>query len=133
MEAVTAGLEWLNGIVWGVPMLILILGIGLYLTIGLRARSILRVPLSLAFLWRGRVSEGKDEITPFNALMTELSATIGTGNIAGVATAIFLGGGRSACRGSSTRASISDQSPAVKPYNCRRPARRTWRNAGGRA
>jgi len=92
METVSAGLNWLNGIVWGVPMLILILGVGLYLTVGLRARSILRVPLSLAFLWRGRVSEGKGEITPFNALMTELSATIGTGNIAGVATAIFLGG-----------------------------------------
>jgi AGCS family alanine or glycine:cation symporter len=92
MEAVSAGLNWLNGIVWGVPMLILILGIGLYLTVGLRARSVTNVPLSLAFLWRGRVREGKGEITPFNALMTELSATIGTGNIAGVATAIFLGG-----------------------------------------
>jgi AGCS family alanine or glycine:cation symporter len=92
MDSITAGLTWLNGLVWGVPMLILILGVGLYLTIGLQARSILRVPLSLAFLWRGRVREGKGEITPFNALMTELSATIGTGNIAGVATAIFLGG-----------------------------------------
>jgi AGCS family alanine or glycine:cation symporter len=92
METVSAGLNWLNGIVWGVPMLILILGIGLYLTIGLRLRSVSKVPLSLAFLWKGRVAEGKGEITPFNALMTELSATIGTGNIAGVATAIFLGG-----------------------------------------
>ncbi len=92
MEKLSASLNWLNGIVWGVPMLVLILGVGLYLTVGLRARSIFRVPLSLALLWRGRVSEGKGEITPFNALMTELSATIGTGNIAGVATAIFLGG-----------------------------------------
>ena len=92
MEAISAGLNWLNGIVWGVPMLVLILGVGLYLTFGLRLRSILQVPLSLAFLWRGRVREGQGEITPFNALMTELSATIGTGNIAGVATAIFLGG-----------------------------------------
>jgi AGCS family alanine or glycine:cation symporter len=92
VETISAALGWLNGIAWGVPMLILILGIGLYLTVGLRLRSILKVPLSLAFLWRGRVAEGKGEITPFNALMTELSATIGTGNIAGVATAIFLGG-----------------------------------------
>lgn len=82
----------LNSLVWGVPMLILILGVGLYLTIGLKLRSIVHVPLSFAFLWRGRVAEGKGEISPFNALMTELSATIGTGNIAGVATAIFLGG-----------------------------------------
>jgi AGCS family alanine or glycine:cation symporter len=92
MESISAGLNWLNGIVWGVPMLILILGIGLYLTFGLRARSVTQVPLSLAFLWKGRHREGKGEITPFNALMTELAATIGTGNIAGVATAIFLGG-----------------------------------------
>ena len=82
----------LNSLVWGVPMLVLILGVGLYLTIGLKLRSLVNVPLSFAFLWRGRVAEGKGEISPFNALMTELSATIGTGNIAGVATAIFLGG-----------------------------------------
>jgi len=43
-------------------------------------------------LWQGRKSEAEGDITPFNALMTSLSATIGTGNIAGVATAIFLGG-----------------------------------------
>jgi AGCS family alanine or glycine:cation symporter len=43
-------------------------------------------------LWRGRVAEGKGDITPFSALMTALAATIGTGNIAGVATAIFIGG-----------------------------------------
>ncbi|HXV24450.1 MAG TPA: sodium:alanine symporter family protein [Alphaproteobacteria bacterium] len=92
MEAVMGGLNWLNGIVWGVPMLVLILGMGIFLTVGLRFRSILKVPLSLIFLWKGRVAEGKGEITPFNALMTELSGTIGTGNIAGVATAIFLGG-----------------------------------------
>ena len=92
METVSQALTWLNGIVWGVPMLVLILGIGLYLTVGLRLRSVLRLPLSLAFLWRGRTAEGKGEISPFNALMTELSACIGTGNIAGVATAIFLGG-----------------------------------------
>ncbi|MGH6832913.1 MAG: sodium:alanine symporter family protein, partial [Methyloceanibacter sp.] len=65
MEAVSAGLTWLNDIVWGVPMLILILGIGLYLTIGLRLRSVTKVPLSVAFLWKGRVKEGKGEITPF--------------------------------------------------------------------
>ncbi|MEE8307829.1 MAG: alanine/glycine:cation symporter family protein, partial [Gammaproteobacteria bacterium] len=43
-------------------------------------------------LWQGRIPGGKGEISPFNALMTSLAATIGTGNIAGVATAIFLGG-----------------------------------------
>lgn len=92
MDAINTGLTWLNGIVWGVPMLVLILGVGLFLTIGLKLRSIVNVPLSFWMLWRGRRPEGKGEITPFNALMTELSATIGTGNIAGVATAIILGG-----------------------------------------
>lgn len=92
MDAINTGLTWLNGIVWGVPMLVLILGVGLFLTIGLKLRSIFNVPLSFWMLWRGRRPEGSGEITPFNALMTELSATIGTGNIAGVATAIFLGG-----------------------------------------
>jgi len=92
VDAINTGLTWLNGIVWGVPMLVLILGVGLFLTIGLKLRSIFNVPLSFWMLWRGRRPEGSGEITPFNALMTELSATIGTGNIAGVATAIFLGG-----------------------------------------
>jgi len=92
MQSITSGLEWLQGIVWGVPMLALLLGVGLYLTIGLRFRTITNVPRAFAMLWKGRTSEGEGDITPFNALMTSLAATIGTGNIAGVATAIFLGG-----------------------------------------
>lgn len=92
MQAVTHAVEWLHGIVWGVPMLVLLLGVGLYLTIGLRFRTLLSIPHAFAMLWKGRAARGKGEITPFNALMTALAATIGTGNIAGVATAIFLGG-----------------------------------------
>ena len=92
MQAITSAVEWLSGIVWGVPMLVLLLGVGLYLTFGLRLRTLRDLPLALAELWRGREPEGKGEITPFNALMTALAATIGTGNIAGVATAIYIGG-----------------------------------------
>lgn len=92
MEAVTNLVNWLNGIVWGVPMLVLILGVGLYLTLGLKLLSILKIPFGFGLLWKGRIPGGEGEISPFNALMTSLSATIGTGNIAGVATAIFLGG-----------------------------------------
>ncbi len=92
MQSVTSALEWLQGIVWGVPMLVLLLGVGLYLTIGLRFRTITNIPRAFAMLWKGRTSAGEGEITPYNALMTSLAATIGTGNIAGVATAIFLGG-----------------------------------------
>lgn len=92
MEAITSAVGWLNGIVWGVPMLILILGVGLFLTLGLKLLTILKIPFGFKLLWAGRIPGGEGEISPFNALMTSLAATIGTGNIAGVATAIFLGG-----------------------------------------
>ncbi len=82
----------LNGIVWGPFMLLLILGTGLYLMIGLAFMPLKRFFYSFGLLWQGRQLKGEGDIAPFNALMTSLSATIGTGNIAGVATAIFLGG-----------------------------------------
>ena len=83
----------INGIVWGWPMLILILGTGLYLTLGLRALPLRRIGYGFRALWRSRQASGQvGDITPFGALMTSLSATVGTGNIAGVATAIALGG-----------------------------------------
>lgn len=92
MDVITGGVNWLNGIVWGVPMLVLILGVGLFLTVGLKIMTILKIPLGFKLLWQGRIPGGDGDISPFNALMTSLAATIGTGNIAGVATAIFLGG-----------------------------------------
>ena len=93
MEAITSAVSWLNGVVWGVPMLVLILGVGLFLTFGLKLLTIIKIPFGFNLLWKGRIpGEAEGEITPFNALMTSLAATIGTGNIAGVATAIFLGG-----------------------------------------
>ena len=93
MEFITEMVGAINGVVWGVPMLNLILGAGLFLTVGLRFLTIMKIPFGFSLLWKGRIP-GNDagDITPFNALMTSLSATIGTGNIAGVATAIFLGG-----------------------------------------
>jgi len=85
-------LEQISAVVWGPATLTLLLGVGIYLSVGLKAvpqRNIKR-----AFLLLGSKSPQQEpgEITPFQALMTSLSATIGTGNIAGVATAIFLGG-----------------------------------------
>nr|WP_244273197.1 sodium:alanine symporter family protein [Pseudovibrio sp. Ad46] len=73
-------------------MLIAILGVGLFLQIGLKLMPIFKLGTGFSLLWKGRQGEGGGEISPFNALMTSLSATIGTGNIAGVATAVFLGG-----------------------------------------
>ncbi|MFV0573886.1 MAG: alanine/glycine:cation symporter family protein [Vibrio sp.] len=92
MEALTNFVSFINGLVWGVPMLIMILGVGLFLTIGLKCMPICKLPEGFKLLWKGRSSSSEGDITPFNALMTSLSATIGTGNIAGVATAIALGG-----------------------------------------
>jgi alanine or glycine:cation symporter, AGCS family len=82
----------LNGLVWGPPMLVLILGTGLFLMIGLLAMPLRRLGYGFRMLWAGRRELGEGDITPFNALMTSLSATIGTGNIAGVGTAIAIGG-----------------------------------------
>jgi len=92
MQTITDLITTLNGIVWGPLMLILILGTGLYLMYGLGFMPLKRIVYSFKLLWQGRTIKGEGDIAPFNALMTSLSATIGTGNIAGVATAIFLGG-----------------------------------------
>ncbi len=95
MDAINAFLESVSGALWTPVLLILLLGTGLYLTLGLRLLPIRKLGYGFRMLWRGRRSgeqKGEGEITPFAALMTSMSATIGTGNIAGVGTAIYLGG-----------------------------------------
>ena len=81
-----------NGWAWGPVMLVLLLGTGVFLTLGLRFATLRRLPRAIGLLLRGRTGSGEGDISPFSALMTSLSATIGTGNIAGVATALALGG-----------------------------------------
>ncbi|MFO7753047.1 MAG: sodium:alanine symporter family protein [Desulfobacteraceae bacterium] len=76
-------------------MLILLVGTGIYLSFGTGWRTVSKLGYAFKLLMQGRKKEdqkGEGDITPFQSLMTALSATIGTGNIAGVATAIFLGG-----------------------------------------
>jgi AGCS family alanine or glycine:cation symporter len=88
-------LNKLSGIIWGEYVLIPLLAIvGVYLTVGLRAMPWRAIPRACKLLWQGRTpgAENHGDISPFQALMTALSATIGTGNIAGVATAIYFGG-----------------------------------------
>jgi len=93
METITSILTYLsNNILWGPPMLIALGLTGTYLMIGLNAIPLRKIGYAFKQLWQGRTGRGNGDISPFNALMTSLSATIGTGNIAGVATAIFLGG-----------------------------------------
>lgn len=90
MELINSWVSYINGIVWGPPMLVLLAATGLYLTVGLRLFPIRKIPYGFSLLFKKH--EGEGDIVPFKALMTALSATVGTGNIAGVATAIFLGG-----------------------------------------
>ncbi|MBT3620915.1 MAG: sodium:alanine symporter family protein [Porticoccaceae bacterium] len=85
-------IDQINNFVWGPVMLALLLGTGIFLTIGLKGMTISRIPYAFRQLFKGREGSGEGEITPFNALMTSLSSTIGMGNIAGVATAIGMGG-----------------------------------------
>jgi len=93
MQTIYDLIQFLNGIVWGPLMLALILGTGLYLSVGLKFMPIRMIKEGFVLIFKGRKEDSKEgEISPFNALMTSLSATIGTGNIAGVATAIFMGG-----------------------------------------
>ncbi|MFO6422808.1 alanine/glycine:cation symporter family protein [Motilimonas sp. KMU-193] len=94
MQTMTEWVNLINGFVWGTPMLVMILGVGLFLSLGLKLMPILKLGAGFKLLWGGRNGDETKEgdISPYNALMTSLSATIGTGNIAGVATAIFIGG-----------------------------------------
>ena len=92
MKDIEILLGQLSSVVWGPVMLAFLLGVGIFLTIGLKAFPWRYAMVSFVMLWKGRKSEKEGDISPFQALMTSLSATIGTGNIAGVATAIALGG-----------------------------------------
>ena len=96
MEALTNFIGTINGIVWGWPMLILILGVGFFMSIGLKLMPILKLGTGFKLLAGGtKAEEGEEksgEVPPYQALMTAMAATVGTGNIAGVATAVFLGG-----------------------------------------
>ena len=84
-------ITWFDGVVWGLPLIILILFTGILLTTRLGLLQVRHLGKALKFMVKNE--EGGDgEVTSFGALCTALSATIGTGNIVGVATAIAAGG-----------------------------------------
>ena len=70
-------IDTVNSVVWGPIMLVLLLGTGVFLTIGLRGMTITRIPYAFGQLLKGRKGSGEGEISPFNALMTALSSTVG--------------------------------------------------------
>jgi AGCS family alanine or glycine:cation symporter len=89
---VEAVITEINAWAWGVPMQVLLLGTGIFLTLGLGLLPWRKLGFAFRLLLGGFKGQGEGDIPPFRALMTSLSATIGTGNIAGVATAMTLGG-----------------------------------------
>lgn len=84
-------LESIDSWIWGPPLLILVMGTGILLTIRLGLLQVLRLPKALRLIGKAP-NEGNGDISSFGALSTALAATVGTGNIVGVATAIKMGG-----------------------------------------
>lgn len=85
-------LKLIDDMVWGIPMIVLILAVGVLLTIRLKGLQITKLPLAMKNIF-AKDKDGKEgEISSFGALCMALSATIGTGNIIGVATALVAGG-----------------------------------------
>ena len=97
MGALKSFFDTVGGWVWGPPMLVLLVGTGIFLTLRLRLLQFTHLGFALrqAFTPHPKKDDGSDhegDVSHFGALMTALSATIGTGNIAGVATAVVMGG-----------------------------------------
>ena len=94
IDALTAANTWLNGYVWGWPMIVLLVGTGLLLTIITGGVQFRYLPLALREVL-GKITQksaAPGEVSPFQAVATALASTVGVGNIAGVATAISIGG-----------------------------------------
>lgn len=88
-------MEWLNTLyewVWGAPLLILVMGVGLFYTFILRAIQFRELPYALKLVISPGTDKDTGDISNFASLMTALAASVGIGNIAGVATAVTVGG-----------------------------------------
>lgn len=85
-----AAAKWIDDLVWGAPLLLLLLGTGVYLTSRLSLLQVIKLPKAFRLIFAK--NEGQGDISSFAALATALAATVGTGNIVGVATAIKSGG-----------------------------------------
>lgn len=92
LENVSRVLTKIDDLVWGIPLIVLILAVGIFLTIRLRGLQITKLPRAIKEIKANERTGDKGEVSSFGALCTALSATIGTGNIVGVATALVAGG-----------------------------------------
>ena len=84
-------LNSLDSFIWGPPLLVLLVGTGILLTVRLKLLQVFKLPKALRLIFKAQ-NAGSGDIDSFKALCTALSATVGTGNIVGVATAIAAGG-----------------------------------------
>ena len=91
MESFLPMLNAVDSFLWGVPLITLLVGTGILLTIRLSLIQVVHLPRALALILRAK-NHGEGDISSFKALCVALAATIGTGNIVGVATAVKVGG-----------------------------------------
>ncbi len=92
LEKISNVLTTIDDFVWGIPLIVLILAVGIYLTIRLKGLQITKMPMAIRHIKDNERTGEHGEVSSFGALCTALSATIGTGNIVGVATALVAGG-----------------------------------------
>ena len=114
---IDTAIKWVDDRIWGLPLIILILTTGIYLTVRLGGLQIRHLPKALRFMVKNE-EEGHGEVTSFGALCTALSATIGTGNITGVATAIAAGGPGAPCMSSPRPPCATWPSPSAGSPTC---------------
>ena len=91
LQSIDKFITWFDGVVWGLPLIMLILCTGIYLTLSMGFLQVRHLGKALKFMLKNEEG-GKGEVSSFGALCTAMSATIGTGNIVGVATALAAGG-----------------------------------------
>ena len=84
-------LNSIDGFIWGPPLMMLLMGTGILMSVRLGLLQVMKLPKALQLIFTAR-SKGEGDVSSFQALCTALAATVGTGNIVGVATAIKLGG-----------------------------------------
>lgn len=84
-------LQSIDSIVWGPPLIILLLGTGIFLSLRLGMIQVMKLPMALKLIFKAQ-NKGQGDVSSFRSLCVALAATVGTGNIVGVATAIKLGG-----------------------------------------
>ncbi len=91
MESILPVLNAIDSFMWGPPLITLLVGTGIFLTVRLGLLQVVRLPLALKLIFKAK-NKGEGDVSSFKALCVALAATVGTGNIVGVATAVKVGG-----------------------------------------